>query len=44
MYSCQCFIGSPPPDSRSGGSSQFVISNLCVCGQENSVEDRKGEQ
>lgn len=44
MYSCQRFIGSPPPDSRSGGSSRFVIPNLCFHSQENSVEDIKGEQ
>lgn len=43
MYSCQCFIRSPPPDSWNGGSSRFVIQNRCFYTQENSVEDGKGE-
>lgn len=44
MYSCQCFIRSPPQDSQSAGSSRFVISNLCFRSQENSVKDGKEEQ
>lgn len=43
MYSCQCFIRSPPPDSWSGGSSRFEIPDLSFHSQKNSVENGKGE-